>query len=136
MTTPTVPNTIPTSLNNYNDQLYIEGRRFEIPALSSSAILDVSFSFDTKLTGIQLTTINTAYGDYLDFTIEHPTDGTILTVGKTLYLPDSVTDGKSANIPIVDAQAIPIATGQIFRFKLTAVDTLGRRCIVWLMLRR
>lgn len=116
-------------------QLFIKGLRVEVPAGKDSAFTAVSFPVETELHGLIVYPQDAVYGDIGKLEIVRPPVGQVLAS----YSEDAYLSPKAAIIEIQvgdkDDQAT-VPAGLVYRFTYDAVDTAGRRCIVWLRLKK
>lgn len=128
------------ALTNYGGRLYIDGHKVEIAVGQTSINYDVSYTFDTKLVGIKVFTDDAKYGDYATFTVRHPTIGEVARFGNNCYIPDTGTASNKGRVAVevfvqgYDGAEVP--AGLTYRLSVNAIDTSGRKIIMWLMLRK
>lgn len=122
------------SLDNFGNQLYVDGRLIEIPAAQDKVTVDITYTHDSKLVGIRLFLEDCKHGDYGTLTIEHPTDGELSRFGNTAYLPPGQRDIE-VFVPEETAGSEVLAN-LIYRLKVNAIDTDGRKMIMWLITRK
>lgn len=122
------------ALQDYDGRLYIDGHKLEIDNGYSDNTLEVSYAEDCQLVGIRVfSESGFVYGDYATVTAHHPIDDSELSrFGNNCYLPtgnpvvEVFTQGDGAEIP----------SGIKIKVRLDAIDTNGRKAIIWLMLKK
>lgn len=119
-------------LTNFSNQLYVTGLLAEIPVGGSTVTVEKTFAFGTKVAGAALFLSDCKYGDYGEFFLVHPQAGVVGQFAETAYLPEGAREVK-IDVPEGGTE---VPAGLTFRFTMTAIDALGRKIIVWLMVRK
>ena len=111
--------------------LLVDGKLLEIPSGQSEKSVDFSYGYHCQVVGIRVFfESGFLYGDYGTVTVHHPvTDAELARFGNTVYLPTGV---KETEIIVPDNGSALSASLKV-RIKMTALDSLGRKAIVWLL---
>lgn len=119
------------AITNFADQLYVSSLLATIPAGQNSVVVETSFAYGTKPAGAIVIVADCKYGDMGKLEIVHPQAGVVGDLG-TVHLPEGHREITIANLnPNTEVPA-----GLLYRFTLTAVDTLGRNVIIWLLVKK
>lgn len=116
-------------------KIYIEGCKMEIASGQNEGIGEVVLTHDIEFHGVQVMLEDPIYGDELDFRVIAP-DGTTI-VGD--YSTNTFITSKVNDIEIkAETKDAPsdIPAGFILRMTYTAVDTNGRKSVVWYRTKR
>ena len=111
--------------------LLVDGKLLEISSGQSVASIDFSYSYHCQVVGIKVFfETGFLYGDYGTVTVHHPvTDAELARLGNTCYFTTSVPE---VTVFVADqGTALPAALK--LRVKVTAIDSLGRKAVVWLI---
>lgn len=117
-------------------QVYIQGLPpLEIPQGQDEGTVDWVINDTYEFHGIKMFMENPVFGDEVDFKILLPDGITVAKDYSTNTLLTSNTKDISVLINDKDEPA-EIPAGLIVRFYYYAVDTLGRKAIMWLRLKK
>lgn len=115
--------------------LFVKGWVIDIPAGQNTGTVEASFAYETELHGIMIfCTSDVVVGDKGNLEIVHPVDGVVGNYAEDAYLAP-IGGTLDVSVRSVDDPAI-LPAGLIYRFTYNAVDLLGRKCVVWLRLKR
>jgi hypothetical protein len=119
------------ALPNFSNALYVSSLIAQIPVGEDSIVVEKEFEYGTKPTGAIVFVSNCKYGDIGKLEIVHPTAGVVGEVGM-VHLPEG---NREITVTVEDATT-EVSVGLKYRLTLTAIDTLGRDVIVWLLVKR
>jgi hypothetical protein len=115
-------------------RIHIEGLKIEIPVGQDTGIAEITLDWESEFHGIYVYPQNAKFGDQGNLEIVHPTLGVVANYANHAYISPNV-GAITVSVSDKDDPAI-VAPGLTYRFTYHAVDTEGRRCIVWLRLKK
>lgn len=110
----------------------IKGFNVEVGVGQTQGTAEWELTESVDLYGMILFPLDAKFGDAGKIEVVHPTAGTIATYGEDVPIPPV----EKIDVEGEPGNAVEIPAGLTLKFTYTAIDTVGRKCILWAKYKR
>lgn len=119
------------AITNFSNSLYVTSLLAVIPVGENNVSVEKEFAYGTQPVGVIVIVSDCKYGDIGKLEIMHPIEGVVGEAG-VVHLPE----GNREIAITMENGTTEVPLGLKYRLTITAVDTLGRHVIVWLLVKK